>query len=149
LIQCGRSGKQTLVNYSAFLPHKSDLDIEHHKVFNLHFVQVFKRSGGISKRNKRSPKPKRASFATATPIDVPTPASDSGPPPSTDQVTTSSSPPTNDRVPAEPEDDGTQGEDSNTQGEDSHPPTQEYTEEPVTRDGLSLELNDPGGDTQR
>lgn len=137
------------MNYSAFLPHKSDLDIEHHKVFNLHFVQVFKRSGGISKRNKRSPKPKRASFATATPIDVPTPASDSGPPPSTDQVTTSSSPPTNDRVPAEPEDDGTQGEDSSTQGEDSHPPTQEDTEEPVTRDGLSLELNDPSGDTQR
>jgi hypothetical protein len=36
-----------------------------------------------------------------------------------------------------------------TQGEDSHPPTQDDTEETVSRDGLSLDLKDPGGDTQR
>ena len=119
---------------------------------------MFKRSGGISKRNKKSPKPKRASFATTTPIEVPT--SGSSPPPSTDSVAASSSPPANDRVPTQTEDSSPQGEDDHppTQGEDVHPPTQEGddhppthegTEERVSHDELSLDLNDPSGETQR
>ena len=108
---------------------------------NFVHIQVFKRSGGISKRTKKSPKPKRASFASTAPVDIPTPPSDSSPPPTTDQGATSLSPPLDDRVP-------TQSEPA-TQGEDSHPPTQDDTEETVSRDGLSLDLKDPGGDTQR
>ena len=104
--------------------------------------QVFKRSGGISKRSKKSPKPKRASFASTAPVDIPTATSDSSPPPTTDQGATSLSPPANDRVPA-------QTEDVTTQGKDNQPPSQEGMEETVSRDGLSLDLKDPGGDTQR
>ncbi len=121
---------------------------------------MFKRSGGISKRNKKSPKPKRASFATTTPIEVPTSTSDSSPPPSTDPVAVSSSPPANDRVPTQTEDGSAQGEDDHppTQGEDVHPPTQEGNDHPPTHEGteermshdeLSLDLNDPSGETQR
>ena len=109
-------------------------------VLDFYLIQVFKRSGGISKRNKKSPKPKRASFASTTPIDIPPTASDSSPSTNTDQVA-SSSPPPNDRVP-------TQTEGDKTQGDENPPPTQEG-DEPPTRDGLTLELNDPGCDTQR
>ena len=73
-------------------------------------------------------------------MDVPPTASNPSPPANTDQEATSS-PPTNDRVP-------TQAEGDNTQGDENPPPTEEG-EGPPTRDGLALELNDPGGDAPR
>ena len=103
----------------------------------MYVFKVFKRSGGISKRNKKSPKPKRASFATTTPIDIPSVTPNTVPVGAETELLKAQTPPTDTEKTHEPEE--------VKQGEGQQELDQQLQDR-VPSDSLSLNLH--GSDLQ-
>ena len=103
----------------------------------MYVFKVFKRSGGISKRNKKSPKPKRASFATTTPIDIPSVTSNNVPVAADTELSKAQTPAADTEKTHQPEE---------VKQEEGQLELDQQLQDRVPSDGLSLDLH--GSDLQ-